>query len=401
MSPQQHAKGGSALTPVTDGSFERVADFLTGERVEGLLRQLIGIPSPSLNENRVAAFVEEYLTRAGVVVNRQRVSGGRYNLIAGNQGRGPKRLLLNSHLDTVPIYRAQQQVAVRRGEFIYGRGACDAKGSVAAMLLATAAFARKATARSIPFTLALTVGEENSGDGIAAFVGEHRAFDFCIVGEPSGLALSRTQAGYVEIVVEAVGERSHAFDPRGDQAILAAVKALASIVELIGRKCGRSVRPFVRWIRGGGDDTFWYVRPTCAIAVLVNVFPDESIRPFVARVRAEMQRLNRRLVAVRVRARVVDWDTGIDLERGFWGLDLLRGGLRAAGVRPREQHLPSWTDASALTDAGIPTVVFGPGVLRDAHSGSERVRVRDVWRAARALLWVVMRHAEGRSGASM
>src|SRR5689334_24551797 len=92
--------------------------------------RLIDIPSPSDSELAVAQFLDEELTRLGFATQRHEVSETRFNLLARAGGR--PRVVLNSHIDTVPPWFAASQ----DDDYIYGRGACDTKGILAAMIAA-------------------------------------------------------------------------------------------------------------------------------------------------------------------------------------------------------------------------------------------------------------------------
>src|SRR5918998_1470774 len=95
-----------------------------------LTRELIDIPSITGDEARVGEYLSEYLQRLGFSVERQEVAPDRFNVIATTQG--PPRIVFSTHMDTVPPFIESSEDA----EFIYGRGSCDAKGIIAAQILA-------------------------------------------------------------------------------------------------------------------------------------------------------------------------------------------------------------------------------------------------------------------------
>jgi acetylornithine deacetylase len=365
-------------------AMEQVAAFISRGRVQRLLSELVAIQSPSGSEGRLLRFVERYLEKFRVSAKRQYVSRSRYNLIASiGRGNG-SGVLLNTHVDTVPLYASSPGQPFQRGKLLFGRGSCDAKGSIAAMVLAIVALRHTRQNPSTPVTLALTVGEENSGDGIERFIRDRRRFAFAIVGEPTDLKIAVTQSGYVELVVEARAKSCHAFDPIVGQPILAIARLIHQIDDHLSKMRGRPVHTFVRWIEGGERDTYWYTRPFCSASVLVNTFPDSRIRvtaKAVQRIISSDRRENRGVV---LKVRVEDWDGGFRTSKRSLAVKQLAVALQSLGLTVETSHLPSWTDGSTLTRVGIPTIVFGPGRLRDAHTDQERVNIGDVRIAALA-----------------
>ena len=95
-----------------------------------LARQLIDIPSTTENELGVAEFLDKQLTALGFATRRQEVTATRFNVFASAGGR--PRVVINSHIDTVPPWFQSSE----DDQFIYGRGACDTKGVIAAMIAA-------------------------------------------------------------------------------------------------------------------------------------------------------------------------------------------------------------------------------------------------------------------------
>src|ERR1700716_1203541 len=93
-------------------------------------RKLIDIPSPTENEKAIGEFLEAELSRLGFEVRRYAVTDSRFNILASAGGQ--PRVIINSHIDTVPPWFASREDASN----LYGRGACDTKGVIAAMISA-------------------------------------------------------------------------------------------------------------------------------------------------------------------------------------------------------------------------------------------------------------------------
>jgi acetylornithine deacetylase/succinyl-diaminopimelate desuccinylase-like protein len=361
--------------------------IITGRAVRELLSDLISLPSPSREEARAVRYLCAWFRRFGQRVDVQTVSRNRHNVIVSTDLGNTTRVLLNTHIDTVPAERREQLTPTVRSGWMYGRGACDAKGSVAAMSLAFLALAQEPDRVSVDVTLAVMVGAEDSGDGVARFVKGRRAqFACAVVGEPTGLAIALRQSGYLEFGIVAESLACHAFDPIGDQAIVGLARVVVNLESIVQKTYPKSVKLFVRWINGGGPDEFWRTRQRCEVRIMVNPESDRDMLDFEARLRAEVGRAKLENTGIRFRVTKTDWDSGITARRRCLGAKLLTKGLKSQNLRVEFSHLPSWTDGSTLFSVGVPTVVFGPGRLRDAHTRHERVSLAEVRQAAIAIV---------------
>src|SRR5204863_5947493 len=188
-----------------------------------LARQLIDIPSPTDHEYAVAEHLDHLLTRMGFATRRHDVSQSRFNLYA-SAGCRP-RVVLNSHLDTVPPWIA----ASEDDEHIYGRGACDTKGVIAAMI---AAGERLRASGTRDFAFLFVVGEETDSIGAKS---ANDAFadlgsEYVLVGEPTESKFARASKGALTCFVRFEGIAGHsAYPERGESAINKMVAAIAEI----------------------------------------------------------------------------------------------------------------------------------------------------------------------------
>jgi acetylornithine deacetylase/succinyl-diaminopimelate desuccinylase-like protein len=371
-------------------ALEKIAAFITLPRINKLLSTLIGIPSPSGEEAAALRFIEAYLREHGVGVKRQSVTKNRYNILVRGGNPSQPSVLLNTHVDTVPSYTAANSVARRAGNTIYGRGSCDAKGSVAAMLLAFVAIHRSSDGGQVPVDLCFTVGEENSGDGSQRFVQDCRKYVWAIVGEPTDLRIVNCHAGYVEIVLAASSVRSHAFDPAGEQAIIAVADLMLEIKRQSRRYGKKPVHTFVHWIEGGDRSPFWSGGSPCKAALVVNTYSKAEIASTIRLARTCCAAVARKHPGVEIEVQIEGSDEGLETPRNSPVIGYLSASLRAIGRDRRIAALPSWTDGARLYAAGIPTVVFGPGSLKDAHTLQEKVNIKDVRDASLAIAGAIM-----------
>jgi acetylornithine deacetylase len=182
-----------------------------------LARQLIAIPSVTGNELEVGNFLASRLAASGYRVEKQEVEPGRFNVMGY---AGKPRVLFCTHIDTVP-----PTLPFREDEtFLYGRGACDTKGIIAAMLEAGD---RLRNGGIQDFGYLLVVGEETNGSGAKAANSLKWENEFVIVGEPTGNKLARAQKGTFMAELTAQGKAAHSGYPElGVSAIVGLWKVL-------------------------------------------------------------------------------------------------------------------------------------------------------------------------------
>jgi acetylornithine deacetylase len=306
-----------------------------------LARSLVDIPSVSGDEGEIAAFVASYLERLGYLVELQEAAPGRSNVIA--RTAAPPRVVFCSHLDTVPPFVASSEDA----EHVYGRGACDAKGIVAAEIVA----AERLRAQGHEGIGLLYVVDEEAGSLGAKIANGHpaaRHARYVVVGEPTENRLATGCMGSLRLSLAAAGIAAHsAYPERGSSAILA-------LLEVLG-----DVRA-VAW----PADPFFGVT-TCNIGTIAggtraNVVPAQAqaelhFRLAVpsAEVRRELERVVRGRASIEVHT-VTEPVRLTDLP-----------GFESCVVRYTTDapHLARWGSA----------LVLGPGSVLEAHTDREKV----------------------------
>jgi acetylornithine deacetylase len=168
-----------------------------------LARQLMAIPSVSGNELEVGNFLASHLATLGYRVEKQEVEPGRFNVMAY---AGTPRVLFCTHIDTVPVV-----LPVREDEaFLYGRGACDTKGIIAAMLEAGELLRKRGKE---DFGYLFVVGEETNGKGARVANSLKWESEFVVVGEPTGNKLARAQKGTFMAELTVQGKAAHSGYP--------------------------------------------------------------------------------------------------------------------------------------------------------------------------------------------
>ena len=363
-----------------------------------LLQDLIALPSvnpaffsdPQLHgEHRVAAFLESAARRQGLDVESQAVVPGRSNLLVRLSPRGEvrHRVLLAPHMDTVgePAYALQLTPVVRDGR-IYGRGACDTKGSVAAFfqsLLNVATSGPRPNHTEILFVG--LIDEENMQLGSRHFAQHGPQGDLAIVGEPTGLEIVTAHKGDVWLRLRTTGRSAHGATPhRGKNAVTAMARIVLALeteyaAELAARPAHpRLGRPTVNVGRIDGGRQPNIVPAECTIDIDRRTLPGET----EAGVRREIIALLRRhgLKASYDNLRTSPCeplDTCPDLA-------LVRSLTRAAG-RKGTRGVHYFTDAAPLAAGGTPSVVFGPGDIAQAHTEREWLAISQLEKSIQIL----------------
>jgi acetylornithine deacetylase len=192
--------------------------------VHELTRALVDIESITENEGAVAAYLHGHLAklaaRTGGQAERMEIEPGRFNVLAT---WGRPVVTLSTHMDTVPPFFPSREDA----EFIWGRGACDAKGIIAAMVAA----AEKLLAEGVTnFALLFVVGEERNSAGAAVAAKASRGSKYLVNGEPTESKMVLASKGILRYEVVARGKMAHSAYPElGESAIEALLDSLDAI----------------------------------------------------------------------------------------------------------------------------------------------------------------------------
>ncbi len=349
---------------------------MTRVDVSELLRELVAIPSVSGEEAALADFVGSWLARHAIEATR--VGSSVLARLPIGSGEGP-RVLFHSHLDTVPVGEGWTREPLRpvweEGR-LHGRGANDAKASVAAMLAVFSELARRDPGQaSGELVLGLTACEETDNSGMRALLealgpesphGPHDPHDIwgAVCGEPTGLEVVRAQAGLALLSAEWRGRSCHAAHVAREEHENALLASAAEIAAL------------PRWLECGEEHpllgTSTIVPTVLRSGTRHNVVPDRSELVLDARLAPphDAERA-RRLVAERLpSARVAILSERLRPVETAEDHPLVQAALRCAG-RARASGSMTLSDMALLP--GIPAVKCGPGESARSHTPDEFV----------------------------
>jgi len=370
-------------------------------RTEKLLAELIALPSvnpaflparhPCAGEKQVADFLASVAAKAGLEVEFQKVMPDRANIIARllPPGKIRRTILFAPHLDTVGA-DGTRFIPQRKNGRLHGRGACDTKGSIAAMLTALCELANlKSRPKATEIVFVGLVDEENAQAGSRKLAASGFRAHLAIVGEPTRLQVITAHKGSLWLQLKTRGRAAHGATPQLGQN---AIHEMARIVDMLETDYAAWLRkrkhPLlgtatvnVGTIHGGTQPNI--VPDDCAITIDRRTLPGETEtgvrRELTARLRAK------KLSATFCNAKVAP---ALPLETDP-KLPLVRHFLRSVGqTRPAGVHF--FCDAAVLSQGGIPSVVFGPGDIAQAHTTDEWISLASLERGKDLLLNFLM-----------
>lgn len=369
-----------------------INDALTLEIFEALMAQ--NTINPPGNEKRGALCLKEIFDREGIPCEVQDLGDNRANFIA-SFGKGDKILEYSGHLDVVPCVGDWQHTAIgttEEGDLIYGRGACDMKGGVAAMCSAAISMFRDKTPLNGQIRLTFVADEEDANLGMHAFLDSHKAATYTILGEPTDLHVAIAHRGVGRYYIDLLGHACHA--------------ALRSTEETAVAKAARAVMA-IEDLNKQLESMTHDVLPSPSIVVtMVQGYEKDNVVPGKVRLLVDFRVLpgmtepqTRKLVQDALDAHGI---VGFELTKHFF----MPGGevaqahpfvsacVEQAEKLNERKEAPQAFGASCeqcfLVEAGSATVIIGPGSLDQAHTVDEFVEKAQLLRAAKLYRKIAM-----------
>jgi acetylornithine deacetylase len=371
-----------------------------------LLARLVACPSagPSPGAPAGAAFGEGPMADLlaslvgpwGAETRKVKIAPGRFNFIARFPG-GPRTLMLEAHADTVPaagLTLAPFEPTVRGGR-LYGRGSCDAKASLAAMILAIRSVLESGRRPRPTLYFVATGCEECGGLGARRLVADGFRPDAAIVGEPTDLDIVCAHKGAYRCRVTAIGRAAHSSDPsRGINAIARMARIVGAIEGPLARRLARRRHAAlghptvsVGTIRGGTQVNV--VADRCEIEVDRRTLPGEAQEQIAAEIRRAGDAAGKAGPRCRYEFEAYEWYPAFEEDRRGPLARLAAAAARKTLGRARFKEVPWASNAGIFREAGIPSVLFGPGSIRQAHTADEHVDLAQVAPAARVYAEII------------
>jgi acetylornithine deacetylase ArgE len=334
------------------------------------------------NEERIQHYVNSFFKEQGFETFTQQVEAHRENVIARLPGRhGLRPIIFEAHCDTAGVegMEAPFTPTIRDGR-MYGRGTCDTKACLAAMMWAIADLKRSGKSPNYDVWVVSAVDEEHACRGVLK-LRENLQASAAVVGEPTQMRMVVASKGCLRARIVIQGKAAHSSRPElGVNAITQMARLLKEMEieneRLVSRKHWLVGSPTLNigLIEGGTQVNV--VPATCTITFDRRLIPGEDPDVVEAEYRELLERFqaaNPELKAEMEKPMLKDWPLETPLNSSI--VRCVGEILRASGLNPEPCGVPFGSDASKLAQVNIPSIVLGPGSIDAAHSADEYVEL--------------------------
>ena len=383
---------------------KEIINKIDQEELLNEVKNLISIPS-HLNtpgqEKEISDFVFSRCSSLGLDTVLQDIGNGRSNVISKvnrTQKIGGSSLVLNGHLDTVPPgenMTSPYEPKIKEDR-LYGRGAADMKGAVGCMIYALNLLKRYKIKLKGDLYFTGIVGEETGGTGTRHLINEGFDVDYVIVGEPTDLNLCISHKGAHLLEITIKGKSAHASMPeKGVNAILAMSEFIMKTKEKLVPELNKRIQDMVGsptlsfgLIRGGKKVNM--VADTCTVEIDRRWINNESIPQIVLEFKEILEEVCKD-------DPVLEYKIISTLPPdGYFGPFIIPGDhefvsrlkkiLMDQGFDSNITGMQGWTDGATTMHSGIPTIVFGPGSMDQAHTDTEWIETAQLTQAVKCYL---------------
>jgi len=368
--------------------------------VTELLCDLVACPSvnatgretiePPFGEARLVGLLRARLEKMGAGVTISEIAPGRPNLVALSEGEDRSRsLMLEAHSDVVPAVGmevAPFKPRVEEGR-LYGRGACDTKASMAAMLQAISKVLDEDARPPTDLYFVSTCDEEHGGKGAQKLMADGFRVDAAIVGEPTGLKIVHMHKGSIRWRLTTHGQAAHSATPEaGVNAIALMQKALDVINGRMATRLRAKRHPelghptlSVGVIRGGTQVNI--VPGECFIEIDRRTLPGESNAKLTAEIVREMESLRGRIERFSFTLEEMERYPPLERDRESHIAWVVHAACEKRFGKAEFAVAGYGTNGGFFDEAGVPSVIFGPGSIEQAHGAVEFVELAQVEQA--------------------
>jgi acetylornithine deacetylase len=341
-------------------------------------------------EAEIVEYIAGFFTEYGIENWRQEVAPGRPNLIARLPGRqAGRRVVLEAHTDTVSVtgMTIPPFDPVVRDGCLYGRGSCDTKAGLAAMMHALTSLKEDGVTPPCEVWLAAAADEEFSFRGVVKLC-EGLAADAAIVAEPTELRAVIASKGVLRWVIRTVGTAAHSSKPHLGVNAISHMTRVVQALECHNGTLANLPHPLlgpatlnVGLIRGGVQVNF--VPDRCEIEIDRRLLPEERAEQVLADYRVMLDRLGASIHRFRVEMDPPALsDEAFQTAADAQVVQVAGSVLAELGLNAEPCGAPYGSDASKLSRQGVPSIIFGPGNIDRAHGAVEYVECDQVALAA-------------------
>ena len=343
-------------------------------------------------EAELARYVEKFFSSRGIETTWYSVFPDRPNIVARIPGRdSSRRIILEAHLDTVSVtgMTIQPWCPDSRDGKMYGRGACDTKAGMAAMMHALASLAADAITPACDVWFAATIDEEFSYRGVVALCdelksGPHPIAEAAIIAEPTLLQPVIASKGLVRWKIETMGKSAHSAKPHlGVNAIehmARVITALQADTMELARRPHPLLGPAtcnVGVVRGGVQINF--VPDRCEIEIDRRMLPGETVDSVLSHYQSLVERLaaDDPQMSVMMHPPMLT-DVPLETDPASPAVQTMVRVLNKLDLDSTLVGVPFCSDASKFGALGIPSMILGPGSIDQAHAAIEFVECDQV-----------------------
>ena len=372
------------------------------EEMAALLSELVAIPTenpPGKNYRACADFIEKTLQRVGLECERLEAdqpregSGEKPICLIASHGRGESVLYFHGHYDVVPAQSREQFQPSRKDHFLFGRGSCDMKGGIAAMLYAILALKDCGAELNGRIALTLVPNEETGGEGGSAWLAAQgrlgRGGIGMLLAEPTSGVVWNANRGAISLHVRVLGKSAHVgLQHQGENSFEKMVQVVQGLQELkqqveqkttgynIGADQARhSILMLGR--QSGGGANFNVVPEECWFTIDRRINPEEDMEEEKSKIVAALESCKREGIRL-------EWEvfqegrSSACSEEEPLGKVLAQSVQAVTGEVPRFELCPGLLETRFYAAKGVPAYAYGPGMLSVAHGPNEYVDLRKI-----------------------
>jgi len=379
------------------------------KEVTNLLGDLISInsvnplqdTSSAKGEKEIASYIRDYLKNIGIKSILYPVLNERPNIIGIIEGKNKgKNLILEAHMDTV---KADNMAIdpflpkIKEGK-MFGRGACDDKGSLASMLLTIKLLKEKSIFLKGNVYFAAVIDEEHKQRGVLHLLNQGFKFDGGIVGEPTNLDIIIAHQGCLRWRIITKGISAHSSEPeKGENAIYFMNEVINVLQKRIIPLCKEKSHPLVgsptlsvNIIQGGTQINT--IPDRCFIEIDRRMIPGENSQDILKEVDKFLDKLKKENPLLELeREDPFITSPPMQINRDEEVVQALFKCIKDnRAIEPKIRGVKFGTDAAIFVARGIPTAVFGPGNIAQAHSEDEWVEIKQVVQAAEIIAQAII-----------
>ena len=372
------------------------------EEMAALLSELVAIPTenpPGKNYRACADFLEKTLQRVGLECERleadqQREGSGEKPIcLIASHGRGESVLYFHGHYDVVPAQSREQFQPSRKDHFLFGRGSCDMKGGIAAMLYAILALKDCGAELNGRIALTLVPNEETGGEGGSAWLAAQgrlgRGGIGMLLAEPTSGVMWNANRGAISLHVRVLGKSAHVgLQHQGENSFEKMVQVVQGLQELkrqveqktTGYNIGADqARHSILMLGGqsGGGANFNVVPEECWFTIDRRINPEEDMEEEKSKIIATLEGCRREGIRL-------EWEvfqegrSSACSEEEPLGKVLAQSVQAVTGEVPRFELCPGLLETRFYAAKGVPAYAYGPGMLSVAHGPNEYVDLRKI-----------------------